>query len=204
MTALVALLLAGQVSQASQVEVASTAPAAPHRFFVSSPYLSFTNWIGEDVGMYELHAGWRLTDRDRVGVKAVTWKLNKPLGIPAWDPALFEKTEYYPGRVREYGVGAFYQRMLWKGLFAAAELVPLRKIFLDPQGKEVGTGFRLYASVHVGYHLSFLRDRLFVEPQVHCNGWPVDSKGPEGFRRMDARWNSYFLFEPNLYLGVNL
>ena len=200
MSALIALLLAVQVTPAAP----PPSGEAAHRYFVSSPYLSFTNWLGEDVGMYELHVGYRLTARDSVGVKATTWKLNKPLGIPAWDPALWEKSEYYPGRVRELGVGVFYQRRLWKGLFASAELLPLRKVFLDERGRELETGFRLYASAHVGWHLSFWRGRLFIEPQVHCNYWPIDSKGPEGFARMDARWNSYFLFEPNLYLGVNL
>ncbi len=221
MSALAAFVFAAQVAQAlpraNQPEVSSPSqqsgfdapsPSAsersPPRFFVSSPYLSFTNWLGEDIGMYELHAGYRASSRDKIGIKAATWKLNKPLGIPLWDPSLLDESEFYGGRVREYGIGPIYQRMLWKGLFASAEAMLMRKTFLDESGQAIAHGVRLYTSVHLGYYVSFFSDRLFIEPQVHCNYWPVDSKGPAEFRARDARWNNYFLFEPNLYLGVNL
>jgi hypothetical protein len=175
------------------------------KYYVSTSYLSFTNWIGvENIAMYELFVSYRPTSKDIIGIKAVTWHLYQPLGIPLWDPALLSETdeEWYSGRLRESGIGFRYQRFLWKGMFAALEVVPMHKKFIDENKKKVGTGFRLYTSYHLGYHFSFMKDRVFIEPQLHCNYWPIDSKGPQGFKVKEAKWNNYFLFEPNMYIGM--
>ncbi len=175
-----------------------------HKFFIITPYLTFTNFEYEKTNThhYELHFGYRITPKDIVRVKAVTWSLFEPLGIP-FGPYLMKESEWYPGRVREYGVGLGYQRMLWKGLFAALEVVPLKKIFLDENKNKIGEGFRLYTTYHIGYHISLFKNRVFIQPQIHFNYWPIDSKGPQGFKVKDDKWNNYFLFEPNLYIGVN-
>ena len=47
------------------------------------------------------------------------------------------------------------------------------------------------------------KDRLYIEPQIHCNYWPIDTEGPQGFEEKEAKWNNYFLFEPNLFIGFN-
>ena len=172
------------------------------KFFISTPWLTLTNWIGEDISMYEFHAGYRITSRDIVALKFATWKILEPMGIP-WGPDKMQGSEYYPGRVKEIGVGICYQRMLWKGLFASTEIMPMKKIFLDEDGNKLDEGFRLYTSWHLGYHVPLFRNRLFLEPQVHCNYWPVNSGGPQGFRDKEDKWNNYFLFEPNLYIGIN-
>jgi hypothetical protein len=173
-----------------------------HRFSISTPYLSLINFVPPSIDMYELHVDYRITPKDQIGVKAVTWSLFEPMGIP-WGPDKMNETENYPGRVRETGVGITYQRLLWKGLFAAVEILPLHRTFLNENHKKVDTGFRLYTSYHVGYHIPLFRNRMFLEPQIHCNYWPVDSKGPAGFAGMENKWNNYFLFEPNLYIGIN-
>lgn len=212
---LIALLLSGstfaqstdwRMEKTKQADPQTSVPQTQHAFFVSSPWFSFFNWIGESIDMYELHLGYRLTPDDKIGVKAATWRINKPMGIPLWDSRATGQSEYYldGGRILEYGVGPFYQRMLWKGLFTGGEALILRKAFLDGRGKESDSGMRLYLSVHLGYYFSFFSDRVFIEPQIHCNYWPVDSKGPQGFAAREARWNNYFLFEPNIYFGVNL
>lgn len=177
-------------------------PKPYHRWLVSSPYHTFTNYIGPSVSMYEFHFGYRITPKDIIKIKAVTWSLFAPLGIP-FGPDLMKKSENYPGRTREYGAGLCYQRMLWKGLFATVEVVPMRKLFLDPDGKKIDSGFRLYTSYHIGYEIPMFKNRMFIQPQIHCNYWPVDSKGPQGFKEKDEKWNNYFLFEPNIYIGVN-
>ncbi|HEY0714542.1 MAG TPA: hypothetical protein VGF45_17790 [Polyangia bacterium] len=182
---------------------ATVTDSMPHRFSVLTTWHAFTNWLGDDIEMYEFHAGYRLTADDKVGIKAATWKLYQPLGIPLWNSKLTDKSQRYPGRLRESGAGAFYQRKLWKGLFAAAEVMLLRKTFLDHQDNELDSGIRLYTSYHLGYYVSFFNDRLFIEPQIHCNYWPVDSEGPPAFKELDDRWNNHFLFEPNLYIGIN-
>ena len=107
------------------------------------------------------------------------------------------------GKIRESGIGLTYQRMIWKGLFAAVEVVPLWKIYLNNNLEKIGDGFKLYTSYHIGYHIPLLKNRIFLEPQIHCNWWPVDTRGPQGFEVMDDKWkNHYFLFEPNIYIGV--
>ena len=182
---------------------ASGDSALHHSFFVRSPWLTFTNWMDEkSVEMYELHVGYRITTRDIVAIKAATWKLFEPMGIP-WGPHKIQDEEAYPGRLREYGVGVCYQRMLWKGAFAAVEVMPMKKVFLDESDKQLDTGFKLYTSYHLGYQWNLCRKRLLLEPQIHFNYWPVDSEGPAQFKEMEDRWNNYFLWEPNLYIGYN-
>jgi hypothetical protein len=159
--------------------------------------------LGENISMYEFHFGYEITPKDIVGIKTATWKLYQPLGIPLWDPKLLDdsQTEWFPGRIREYGLGVFYQRILWKGLYASIEVMPMAKVFLNENSEKIENGFRLYTSYHLGYHISFLKNRFFIEPQVHCNYWPVNSTGPEEFKQQSKKWNNYFLFEPNVYIG---
>lgn len=206
-TMILALLVAGALPAGrARAEDPATRDEVPrYRFSVSSPYLSFVNFDAEEtnVHMYELHVGFRLSPRDKVGVKAATWKLFAPMGIQVWDPLFRDESEYYPGRLRETGAGLTYQRMLWRGLFAQVEVMPLRKTYLDTDNMVVGHGFKLYTSYHVGYQLAVWKGRLFIEPQVHCNYWPIDTGTPPAFQARDDRWSNYFLFEPNLYLGFN-
>jgi hypothetical protein len=177
-----------------------------HRFSVSTPYLTFTNSFSPEetnIHMYEFHLGYKITPKDKIEIKVATWELFEPMGIPLLDPLLQEESEWYPGRIREYGIGVAYQRLLWKGLFAAVEILPLRKIYLDENSNRIDYGFKLYTSYHLGYHIPLFKNRIFIEPQIHCNYWPIDTKGPEGFEEKELNWNNYFLFEPNLYIGVN-
>jgi hypothetical protein len=124
-----------------------------------------------------------------------------------WSDGLLDKieseSEFYPGHVRASGIGITYQRMLWKGLFATVEVLPQFQTYLDENDNKVGDGFQLYNSYHLGYHIAFGKQkRFFIEPQVHCQHWMFDNNAPEGFRELDDKWRSYFLFEPNLYFGI--
>jgi hypothetical protein len=47
------------------------------------------------------------------------------------------------------------------------------------------------------------KKRFFFEPQVHSQFWEFDTNTPQGFKELDDKWRNYFLFEPNLYFGVN-
>jgi hypothetical protein len=176
-----------------------------YKFSISTPYLSFANFGEEETNThhYELHFRYNLTSKDRIGIKAATWKLFAPMGMPMKEQLKFDKTNFYPGRFRESGFGFTYQRFLWKGLFATAEILPLYKSYYDENEKKIGNGFKLYTTWHLGYHITMFKNRMFIEPQVHCNYWPVDTNTPQSFREKDEKWNNYFLFEPNLYFGVN-
>lgn len=189
----------------TQTKMLVTKAAVPdYKFSVNTTWLSLVNFGNEATNThhYELHAKFSITPKDKIGIKVATWKLFAPMGIP-WGPYLMNESEFFPGRISEKGVGITYQRFLWKGLYASVEVLPLWKTYLNEKKNNLGSGFKLYTTYHLGYHLSLFKNRIFIEPQVHCNYWPVDSKGPEGFENLETKWkNNYFLFEPNLYIGI--
>jgi len=181
----------------------SSETSIKRKFSVSTTYLSFVNFGEEKTNThhYEFHVGYNLTPKDKIGIKLASWKMFAPMGMPMQEQLKFDENNFYPGRLRESGIGVTYQRMLWKGLFATVEVLPQLKRYLDENDKNIGNGFKLYTSYHLGYHFSFFKDRMFVEPQIHCNYWPVNTNTPESFKEKDDKWNNYFLFEPNLYIG---
>lgn len=154
----------------------------------------------------ELHVKRELDAKNIVGIKFATWRLFQPMGIQWWDglkDKIDSETEFYPGYLRETGIGISYQRMLWKGLFASVEVLPLYKTYLDLDDKKITNGFKLYNSYHIGYHFAFgKKKQFFIEPQFHCNVWHFDTNTPDSFKQLDNEWDSYFLFEPNLYIGI--
>ncbi|MDP1678204.1 MAG: hypothetical protein Q8L88_15210 [Bacteroidota bacterium] len=177
-----------------------------YKFSVSTTWLTFANFGPEKTNThhYEFHFGYKLSPKDKIGIKVATWKLFAPMGIQLWDPLFLKESEFFPGRLRESGIGFTYQRLLWKGLFTTVEILPLMKTYLDENNKKIGSGFKLYTTYHFGYHITVFKDRMFIEPQVHCNYWPIDTNVPQRFKEKESKWNNYFLFEPNLYIGVNL
>ncbi len=184
-----------------------------HKYRVSTPYFIITDPIGggwndrTSTQMVELHIKRNLNNKNIVGVKFATWRLFQPMGILWWDGLLDKletESEFYPGYVRETGIGITYQRMLWKGLFASVEVLPQFQTYLDLDGNKIGNGFKLYNSYHLGYHIAFgKKKRIFIEPQLHCQHWMFDNNAPDGFKQLDKKWRKYFLFEPNIYVGVN-
>lgn len=183
----------------------SSEKSIDRKFSVSTTYYSFQNFGEEKTNThhYELHVGYKLTPKDKFGLKLATWKMFAPMGMPMQEQLKFDENNFYPGRLRESGIGVTYQRMLWKGLFATVEVLPQLKTYIDKNDKIIGNGFKLYTSYHLGYHLSFFKNRIYVEPQVHCQYWPVNTNTPQAFKENDDKWNNYFLFEPNLYIGFN-
>jgi hypothetical protein len=94
--------------------------------------------------------------------------------------------------------------MLWKGLFATAEVLPQFQTYLDLNGNKIENGFKLYTSYHVGYHIAFGKKKhFFIEPQINCMLWTSDKNAPDGFKQLDDKWRNYFLLEPQIYLGWN-
>ena len=174
-----------------------------YRLSVSTPWLTFLNFGPEETNThhYEFHFEYALTPKDKIGLKVTTWQLFTPMGIP-WGPYKMDENEFYPGKLKENGIGITYQRIIWKGIFASIEILPLKKTYLDENKEKTGNGFKLYTSYHLGYHLPLFKNRFYIEPQIHCNYWPIDTKTPQSFQERDKMWNNYFLFEPNLYIGV--
>jgi len=204
-TCMIALFTTLAFSQNLQKTTGVTAKGTvpSYKFSVSTTYFTFINFGPTSVSMYEFHFGYKITPKDRVEIKVATWRLFEPMGIPMLDPLLQKESEWYPGKIRESGIGITYQRFLWKGLYTQIEILPLWKIYLDENKKKIGDGFKLYTSYHLGYHIPLFKNRLFLEPQIHCNYWPIDSEGPQGFEEKENKWkNNYFLFEPNIFIGI--
>ncbi len=176
-----------------------------YKYSVSTTYLSFLNFGDEKTNThhYEFHIGYRLTPKDKISIKVATWKMFAPMGMPMLEQLKFDEGNFYTGRLRETGIGVIYQRMIGKGLFAAVEILPQLKTYLDENDKEIGDSFKLYTSYHIGYHKSFFNDRVFIEPQIHSQYWPINTNAPQSFKDLDDKWNNYFLFEPNIYIGFN-
>ena len=176
-----------------------------HKFSVSTTLGTLTNFESEETNLqhYEFHFNYRLTSKDKIGIKVATWKMYAPMGMPLKEQLEFDESNNYPGRLRETGIGLTYQRMLWKGLFATVEILPQLKTYLDENDNKIGNGFKLYTSYHLGYHFPLFKNRMYIEPQIHCNYWPIDTNTPPAFQEIDKEWNNYFLFEPNIYIGIN-
>lgn len=177
--------------------------ARERKFSAGTTYLSFANFGEEKTNThhYELQVGYKLTPKDRIGIKLATWKMFAPMGMPMQEQLKFDENNFFPGRLRETGLGVTYQRTLWKGLFATIEVLPQLKTYTDKEDKKIGNGFKLYTSYHLGYHISLFNDRVYFEPQIHCQYWPIDTNTPQSFKDYDNKWNNYFLFEPDLYIG---
>ena len=183
-----------------------------YKWRVSTPGVIITDLVDGgwndriSIQMLELHVKRNLDNKNIIGVKLATWRLFQPMGIQWWDGLLDKvdsETEFYPGHVYDRGIGITYQRMLWKGLFATVEVLPQFQTYVDLDGNKLGNDFKIYNSYHLGYHFSIgKKKRFFVEPQIHCQHWMFDNKAPDGFKQLDDKWSDYFLFEPNIYLGV--
>jgi hypothetical protein len=190
-------------TKTARVSVKDTVPN--HRFSVSTTYLTFANFGSEKTNThhYEFHFKYKVTPKDIIGIKVATWKMFAPMGMPMQEQLKFEESNFYPGRLREIGIGVTYQRMIWKGLFATLEILPQLKTYLDENNRKIGNGFKLYTTYHLGYHIAMFKNSIYIEPQIHCNYWPINTKAPQSFQVQENKWNNYFLFEPNIYIGVN-
>lgn len=184
-----------------------------HKYRVSIPYfvpesLILSSWNDHTSTQHiEFHVKRNLDNKNIIGVKFAHFRLFQPMGITWWDGLLDKietESEYYPGHVRTIGLGISYQRMLWKGLFATAEILPQLQTYLDLDGNKIKNGFKLYTSYHFGYHIAFGKKKhFFIEPQINCMLWTSDNSAPDGFKQLDDKWRNYFLLEPQIYLGWN-
>ena len=211
---IVFLLVFGVLSAFAQTDsIVSESREVSPKYRVSLPLLNLPQWVKDSpddtqhTQHLEAHLKYHLDEKNIIGLKLATWRLFQPMGIQFWDGLIGKlgtESEFYPGHVRETGVGLTYQRMHWKGLFTTIEVLPQYQTYLDQNGKELGNDFKLYNSLHVGYRFSFGEEGwFFIEPQLHANFWMFDDNAPDGFKQLDEKWADYFLFEPNLYMGVS-
>jgi hypothetical protein len=150
--------------------------------------------IGDSVSFMQLNYGYRLTQKDNIIVEAITWTYYEPLGTYG------SSEDFYPGKVRAYGIGLGYQRFLWKNLFSTLEPTFFLQQFYDSDDTKIQKGFQLYLQFILGYRFEFFRKRLFIEPAFALKYWPVNTNFPESFAAIESGKPKY-KFEPALNFG---
>jgi hypothetical protein len=174
------------------------------RYFIGSSLFMLGNLVPDDAnppGFAQLSFGYRITPKDVISVEARTWKYAWPLGIPYGDS--FESpAEKYPGNVRDFGIALTYQRFFWRGFYGSVSAMNAVQKYMDVNGKKTQSGYMLFMTYRVGYHIQLFKNRFFIEPSVAINHWPVRTNVPESFAAIDRRWPNYFCFEPGLNFGV--
>ena len=150
---------------------------------------------GDSPYYFLLNYGQRLTHEDILFVEGKTWTYYEPLGTYG------SSDKKYPGKIRAYGIGAGYQRFLWKNLYITAQATPFFQQFFDEKNKKIQNGFQLYLQSRIGYRFEFFNKRWFIEPSVAFNYWPVNTNFPTTFKNIENGKPNYKLFEPGLHFG---
>jgi hypothetical protein len=158
------------------------------------------NLFPDPADFYQLTFGYWPDGKNALFLNGITWKYDAPLGIPMTSPEFDDPAHDYPGYVRAFGLGLGYQRMIWKGLLAAAYATGFLQTFYSPDGADLQTGFQLYLQAQAGYQFELFKGRFFVKPFLAFNYWPIDTNFPPAFRAKEEGWPSCSL-EPHLNLG---
>jgi len=189
--ALICFILSGQNHGAS----AQTGEKDPvfRRHSVGSTLFLLGN-IGDSVNFFQLNYGYRLTQKDNIIVEAITWTYYEPLGTYG------SSEEFYPGKVRAFGIGFGCQRFHWKNLFTTVEPAFFFQQFYNTDNQKIQKGFQLYLQFILGYRFEFFKKRLFVEPAYAIKYWPINTNFPETFATIESGAPKY-KFEPGLNFG---
>jgi len=150
--------------------------------------------IQDSVYFFQLNYGYRLTQKDNLIVEAITWTYYEPIGT------YMKSKEFYPGKVRAYGIGLGYQRFLWRNLYSTVEPSFFLQQFYDKDDEKIQKGFQLYLQFIVGYRLEFFKKRMFIEPAFALKYWPVNTNFPAPFAAIESGAPKYKL-EPSLHFG---
>lgn len=174
------------------------------RYFVGSTLFLLGNLASVNPPNFvQLNLGYRITGRDVISLELITWKYAWPLGInPFLNKSYGKQEEKFPGYIRDYGMGVAYQRFFWKGLYAAVHVMPMWQTFVNEKGNTVDTGFQIFNSYRVGYHIKLFKDRFFIQPSLGIAGRPYHTKMPDGFKQKDDKWSTWTP-EPGLHFGYN-
>jgi len=171
------------------------------RHFIGTSTFMLLNLGSNSGDFYQLDFGYWLTRKDAIILTAKTWKYLAPLGIP-YGSALGAKEMEYPGYVRAFGIGADYQRMLWKRLFSIVQVQPFFVSYNNQNKTKIQNGFQLFLALRLGYHIDLFKNRFYLEPSVAFNYWPIYTNLPPSFAAKENKWHNYFLFEPGLNFGI--
>lgn len=174
-----------------------------YRHFIGTSLWSIANFFPDPGDFYELDYGYWVTSKDALIINAITWKYPEPVGIPYTNENKNKHIEEYPGYIRAFGIGAGYQRFLWKNIYSSVQANSFIQNFYNLKNEKIQCGYQLYFQLRLGYHLELFNNRFYLEPSLSFNYWPVNTNLPEEFLQKEKEWPNYFLFEPHLNFGVN-
>lgn len=176
------------------------------RWFVgTSLFVLFGNFDTKNPpNFFQLDFGYRMTGKDVIRLSPKTWKYAWPNGIhPFLNDAYYKPEEKFPGYVREYGITFSYQRFLWKGLYAQLDVMPTLQDFVNVNGKKIDSGFQIFNSYRVGYHIKLFKDKFFFQPSICVTHRAHHTQLPDGFKQLDDKWSKFIFPEPGLNVGFN-
>ncbi|MBK8881729.1 MAG: hypothetical protein IPN67_04905 [Bacteroidales bacterium] len=150
--------------------------------------------IGDSVSFFQLNYGYRLSQKDNLIVEAITWTYYEPLGT------FGSSEEFFPGKVRAYGIGLGYQRFLWKNLFTTVEPTFFIQQFYDNNDTKNPERISIVSQFILGYRIELFKKRMFVEPAYALKYWPVTTNVPSSFAEIENGIQKY-KFEPSLNFG---
>lgn len=118
--------------------------------------------------------------------------------------ATYPKEIKYPGYAHNYASILGYRRYFWKNLHAEFQLYPGYTKFFEENENKTYHSFSLFTELRFGYRFDFTIKEL---PLVLNLQWPVgtsvfESNEPETFRNIRLQDPVFYLFFPNIYLGL--
>ncbi|MFC2121302.1 hypothetical protein ACFLTI_06890 [Bacteroidota bacterium] len=165
------------------------------RHSIGGSLFMIMNFFPDPAAFYQINYGYRLTPKDAIIAQAKTWTYYEPIGTYG------DSEEMYPGKVVAYGVGVGYQRFHWKNLYTTVQATPFLLQYCDTEDEKIQKGFQLYLQLRLGYRFELFDGRVFLEPSLVCNYWPVNTNMPASFKEIESGSPNYFLFEPGLNFG---
>lgn len=170
--------------------------------FIGSSLLMLANLSEDSPEFYQLNFGFFLTSKDIISIEFLTFKHKSPLTIP-YGPSFTDPEENYPGYVRQFGIGPTYQRFLWEKLYLSVNVSPHLRNYFNSTNKKIQSGFELFCTLRGGYRFTFFDNRLFLEPSIGFNFYPIRTNTPASFEEIEEKWANYFLFDPGFNFGFN-
>ena len=170
-------------------------------FIGGSAFMVLTPLLDPSPEYYQLNLGYRFSSKDEISIEGITWTYQGPIGRP-YGPDYEQESTGFPGDVKAIGVGLAYKRLIWKGVFLQVHSTAFKQKFRDVNKKEIQSGFQLFNTFRVGYHIKLGKNkRWFLSPSIAMTSWPINTNLPEDFQIEEDKYPNYFLFEPGLHFG---
>ena len=182
-------------TQSDSVSVQTEQELIEWRHSLGVSLFMIMNFLPDPAAYYQINYGYRFTPKDAIIAQAKTWTYYEPIGTYG------KSEEMYPGKVVAYGIGVGYQRFHWRNLYTTVQATPFLLQYFDTEDEKIQKGFQLYLQLRLGYRFEFFNKRVFLEPSLVCNYWPVNTNVPPAFAEVDKGAPNYFLFEPGLNFG---